>query len=458
MNGAGTMTVFPGGPPEWQTFPMDRILMQRMRRTALPTREELRAWQLQRLRETLRAACTQSPFYAAHLSNTDTGDLRTLDDLTRLPRTTADHLRESGLHMVCVSQDEIARIVTLDTSGTSGAPKRLFFSQEDLDRTSEFFTIGMQAVACAGDTVLALLPDERPSSVGRLLAQSVLNMGAEPVLGGINRGGAALATLAMEHRAGVIVGSPLHVRTLAHGWRTQGLPKGIVHTVLLCWDAIPQAVVDLLHDTLGCRVLTHWGMTETGLGGALACAEQRGMHLRETDLLVEITEPATGLPVPEGDWGEITLTTLCRSAMPLIRYRTGDMGRIIPGPCACGSPLRRMDHSPGRLADDISLPDGTVLRLLDLDEALLPMPDVTDYVARWHAATTPTLAITLHATLPVAGHKELCAQAAEQLSRSQTLAASLAAGLHLAVSVADGTDDAMTYAKRRIHHVAPHNP
>lgn len=472
--------------PQWKTFPLDTLMAKRMDLadgSGALDRTAIDNWQASRMQELLRYARENSPFYARHLSGIEPDAIHNRNDIACLPRITADDIRSAGLEMVCVSQDEIARIVSLDTSGTSGTPKRLYFSQDDLDRTGDFFTMGMQAVACEGDTVLALLPDERPSSVGRLLAQSVINMGARPLSGSISYGGEVLAVMAMDEQARVIVGSPLHLRTFALGWQAMGFPKGIIHTVLLCWDAVPQAVIELLHEILGCRVLTHWGMTETGLGGALTCNEAHGMHLREYELLAEIIDPATGTPLPDGEWGELTITTLCRRAMPLIRYRTGDHGRILPAPCPCGSPLRRLDHSPGRLQDDIPLPDGQTLRLIDLDEALLPLHGILDYKAYWHGCTMqqeemllrdsnsghimqntalPLLEIAIQVA-PIQpqtttsfslSHVPLAEVSRTRLSKTTVLANSLAQQqIRLQIDVAGEDATLMDHSKRRIRQV-----
>jgi phenylacetate-coenzyme A ligase PaaK-like adenylate-forming protein len=90
-------------------------------------------------------------------------------------------------------------------------------------------------------------------------------------------------------------------------------------------------------------VYEHYGMTEMGLGGAMACEKRDGYHPREADLLFEIIDPCTGEVLPEGEYGEIVFTTLTRQAMPFIRYRTGDFSRWLPGLCGCGSILKRLD-------------------------------------------------------------------------------------------------------------------
>ncbi len=100
---------------------------------------------------------------------------------------------------------------------------------------------------------------------------------------------------------------------------------------------------------LGCEVFAHSGLTETGFGGGVECGAHQGYHLREADLFVEIVDPGTGRPLPDGEPGEIVVSTLCRLAMPLIRYRTGDLGHLLPGPCVCGSPFRRLGAVAGRI-------------------------------------------------------------------------------------------------------------
>ena len=99
----------------------------------------------------------------------------------------------------------------------------------------------------------------------------------------------------------------------------------------------------------------HYGTTEMGLGGGVDCAAHAGLHLREADLLFEIVDPASGAPLAAGEEGEIVFTTLTREAMPLVRYRTGDLGRFAVEPCPCGSSLRLLAPVRERLDDVATL-------------------------------------------------------------------------------------------------------
>ena len=155
--------------------------------------------------------------------------------------------------------------------------------------------------------------------------------------------------------------------------------------MLLSADYVPVSVQRFLEKTWNCRVFTHWGMTETGYGGGVQCGARAGYHLRDRDLLIEILDPETGQPVPEGQYGELVLTTLRRRGMPLVRYRTGDLGRMIAEPCACGCLKPRLDKVEGRLDDSVRLSGGKVLSMHILDELLFALDEVEDFQASYNA-------------------------------------------------------------------------
>ncbi len=120
-------------------------------------------------------------------------------------------------------------------------------------------------------------------------------------------------------------------------------------------------------------------MTEMGLGGGVECEARCGYHLREADLYVEIVDPHTDQPVAEDQTGEIVFTTLTRRGMPLIRYRTGDTSRFIPGDCPCGTVLKTMERVTSRASGFISLGRDAFLTMVDLDEALFSLAGVLNF-------------------------------------------------------------------------------
>jgi len=341
------------------------------------SRVDIERRQLPGLRETVRRASAGSRFYSARLGKLSEADLHSLEDLHRFPFTTARDLRRNPYSFLCASQGNISRVVTLGTSGTSGQPKRVFFTAEDLESTIDFFRQGMSILAKRGDRVLILLPGERPGSVGDLLREALRRIGAEGIVHGpVNDVPGTLERMAREH-IGVLVGTPTQVLSL--GRQSDG--KSAPRSILLSTDHVPKAIVEALRHIWNCEVFTHYGMTEMGYGGGVECSAHRGYHMREADLCFEIVHPETGRPVPDGVTGEVVFTTLTRMGMPLIRYRTGDLGRFLPDACPCGTVLKTMDRIEGRIDGRVPIAGGSVLTIAELDEALFPMEGLLDFEA-----------------------------------------------------------------------------
>ncbi|MDR7865834.1 MAG: AMP-binding protein [Sporomusaceae bacterium] len=362
-------------------------------------REQLDRYQFERLRATVSWAASHSPFYRDLLAGHAATGLDALADLARYPFTTAADLRRHGPRLLCVSQSDVSRVVTLDSSGTTGAAKRLSFTPADQEATLDFFRHGMASLTQPGDRVLILLPGERPGGVGDLLAAALKRSGVRPVPHGLVRSlPATLAVMAREN-VNCLVGVPAQVIALARWAESAGVSPA-VKSVLLSTDHVPRAVVHELTRLWGCDVFEHYGMTELGLGGGTDCAAHAGCHLHEADFFFEIVDPLTGQPVPAGGEGEVVVTTLARRAMPLIRYRTGDLSRIHSGPCPCGSELRRLAPVTARTDGRIILPGHGHFTLADLDEALFALPGLISFTAavdnRRHA-TRLTIAASLAA-------------------------------------------------------------
>jgi len=360
-----------GGP----RHPLDRMAAAAI---GLPsgaplTRATLAEHQRRQFGATLAFVRRCSPFYRERLATYREGP-------AGLPLTDASQLRQDPLRFLCVSQGEVARAVTLWSSGTSGAPKRLFFSREELKSTAAFFGGGMATIVPPEGRVHVLLPGAAPDSVGALLHAALARRAIwSRVLGQVQDPLAALAQIAAD-AADCLVGIPIQVLALARHPESARL-AGRIRSVLLSTDYVPQAVVKALAETWGCSVFQHYGMTEMGYGGGLECACHAGYHLREADLLFEIVDPDSGLPLPDGRKGEVVFSTLTRRAMPLLRYRTGDLAAMHAEPCPCGSVLRRLTRVGGRLEDRIVWGADEILEPADLEEALLALPGLTNFTA-----------------------------------------------------------------------------
>ena len=361
------------------------------RRLGLPLsfdRKALQQAQMTRLRETVRWARSRSLFYHQRLKDIDPDRLNSPADLGQLPLQTVADITANPLDLLCLSQSRVARIVTLETSGSTGVPKRVFFTGDDLDATLEFFHDGMLSLISAGDRVLVLLPASQPDSVGDLLVRALSGGGFGSSAIWPPPAASVLAAEVERRSSTCVVGLPLHLLALA-----EVLPPGhAVRSMLLCSDYAPVSVRRRIEKACGCTTFLHYGATETGLGGGVECDVHRGCHLRESDLLVEIIHPESGMPLPDGEMGEIAVTTISRRGMPLIRYRTGDLARLDRTPCPCGGVTARLDDIRGR-ASGCRLAGGRELFSQDLDEVLFGIGGISDFQATIHPGDPELLSI-----------------------------------------------------------------
>ena len=383
--------------------PLDDITGKAMGHDARPlSRGAVEQYQTERLRAVVDYCRQHSAFYRGKLTDAGILTVQSLQDLPRLPLTSEEELRNHGTEMLCVSQDAIARIITMQSSGTTGTPKRLFFTDSDLALTLDFFEQGMQPLVDCAQHVAILLPGATPDSTGHLLAQALKRRQVSSVILGLVDDPEQAARQLSEIRPDVLVGFPIQILAIARMAASLSLSLGTIRSVLLCSDYIPTSLCSQLHKLLACEIFAHYGTVETGLGGGVDCAAHQGVHLREADLLLEIIDPLTAKPLADGEWGEIVFTTLRRTAMPLLRYRTGDMGRLLAGPCPCGSHLRRLDKVLGRIKQIRSLQNGRQLALHELDEILFSVPGLLDFKA---LLTTGTEGDILHIQLVTAPGK-----------------------------------------------------
>jgi phenylacetate-coenzyme A ligase PaaK-like adenylate-forming protein len=316
-------------------------------------RDDIESYQLAMLRRTLKTAAANSPFYAERLSGIDVEtDILCLEDMRGIPFTTESDLRTRGASMLCAPQKDVSRIVTLKTSGSEGSPKRIYFTEEDQELTVDFFHHGMKIMTDESDLLLILLPCERPGSVGDLLRQGLARGGTKtiaygPIPRNDDSADAAVLALMREKNVSSVVGGPAETARLA---RSGSDCAASVRSVLLSTEYVSDENRRTIEECWDCKVFEHYGTTESGLGGAMACHVREGYHPREADLIFEIIDPVSGRVLPDGEWGEVVFTTITRRAMPFIRYRIGDVGRWLPGPCGCGSVLKRLDKIEDRAA------------------------------------------------------------------------------------------------------------
>ncbi len=324
------------------------------------TRGSLDALMLRKLNALLRRERARDGFYSRLPES-----LGSLSELSSLPFTTGRELAEKAPGLLLTSQSEIGRVITDRTSGTTGGGKRVFYTAGDCADTVGFFAAGLSELVRPGDGVLIAMPFSGSDGLGELISRAVESLGARPVRAGVGLSFARLHELAERESAADFVGMPVPLLSLLRLYGRGGLERALVSG-----DVCPQSVMTGIESILGSRLFPHYGSREMCLGGAVTCPAHEGMHLRENHVIAEIIAP-DGTPLPDGEEGELVVTTVGMEAMPLIRYRTGDLCRILPDSCPCGGVTRRIS--------EVRRTDSAMERL---DNALFSLRGVIDYAAK----------------------------------------------------------------------------
>ena len=333
-----------------------------------PDPEVLAAWQLGALQRTLAHAAADSPFYRERLAGLAPDFPHSLAEWAAIPTTHPDELTAGPMRFLCVSQDEVVRMVTVATSGTTGAPKRLAFDAADIAATLECFRVTMTTLSRPGDTVLVMFPARVPDSVGDLIMRCLPLYGAKGVLGDPSGDPGHLAETLDRHRPQCMIVATSQLARAKDDPQVIRAARESLRSMVFASEYLPLDFRTELAARFGCPVFDYYSATEMGYGGGMECEAGSGYHLREADHYFEVVDMLADTPLPPGEVGEVVFTTLTRHAMPLVRYRTGDAARMLPGPCPCGSPLRRLGPILGRIERRdgvvriIQPPKGTVNR------------------------------------------------------------------------------------------------
>lgn len=318
-------------------------------------RSKLEQLQLRRLKKTVKRVFENVPFYQEKFKELGITprDLRTLDDIKHFPFTTAADLRAAypdGL--LAVKKDHVIRLHT--SSGTTGKPKAVFFSSKDIDNAAELMA---RCLVMTGVTKTDVL--QNMMTYGLFTGALVMHYGAEKVGVLVIPAGPGNSErqlmLMQDFKTTVIHATPTYALYFADFLEKKGInPRTELSLKKAFVGAEPytEETRRKIETALGIDVYNSYGLSEmNGPGVAFECEFKNGMHLWEDNFLMEIIDPTTGEPLPEGERGELVLTTLCREAMPLIRYRTRDITSIIKEPCKCGRTHRRIARITGRTDD-----------------------------------------------------------------------------------------------------------
>ena len=340
--------------------------------------EELKKLQLERLQATVKH-CMNSPFYKKRFEEIGLKpeDIKSLDDIRKIPFTTKQDLRDT--YPFGIASVPLRQCVRLhSSSGTTGNPTVILHTQKDLDEWANQVARNLWMVGLRPDDVF-----QNSSGYGMFTGGLGFQYGAEK-LGMLTVPAAAGNSLRQikfikDFGTTAIHAVPSYVTRLYEVMQQEGIdPRKDTKLKVLAIGAEPHSEEQRkrIENMMGVKAYNSFGMSEMcGPGVGFECQEQNGLHFWEDYYIVEIVNPDTLEPVPDGEIGELVLTTLCREAMPLLRYRTRDLTRVLGRTCACGRNHIRLDRMRGR-SDDMIVLRGVNIFPIQIEKILMQFKEL----------------------------------------------------------------------------------
>ena len=342
------------------------------------TRSELEVLQTERLRATIKQ-CMNSPFYRKRFeeSHIRPEEIKNLDDLRKIPFTTKQDLRDNyPFGLAAVPMEEVVRLHS--SSGTTGTPTVILHTQRDLDEWANAVARCLYMVGLRPGDIF-----QNSSGYGMFTGGLGFQYGAER-LGMLTVPAAAGNTkrqikFSTDFGTTALHAIPSYAGRLYEVMVEMGIDprrETNLHTLIIGAEPHSEEQRKRIENMLGVKAYNSFGMSEMcGPGVAFECKEQNGLHIWEDYYIVEIVDPDTLEPVPEGEVGELVLTTINREAMPLLRYRTRDLTRILPGTCPCGRHHIRLDRMKGR-SDDMMILKGVNIFPIQIETILMQFAEL----------------------------------------------------------------------------------
>ena len=337
----------------------------------IASRDELAALQLKRLVWSLHHAYANVPHYKAAFdaAGVHPSDLKSLTDLAKFPFTAKDDLRRNyPFGMFAMPRDQVARIHA--SSGTTGKPTVVGYSKNDLEMWAGLMVRGMRASGCKP----GMLAQNSygyglfTGGIGFHYGAERLGMTVVPVSGGMTE---RQVKLIDEFKPDVIFVTPSYILAILDEFRVQGVdPRSSSLKIAMCgaepWTNAMRAEIE---DAFDLHAIDNYGLSEViGPGVSCECIESKdGCHIWEDHFYPEVIDPATGAVLPDGEVGELVFTSLTKEAMPVVRYRTRDLSRLLPGTARS---FRRMEKIIGR-SDDMIILRGVNVFPTQIEEILL---------------------------------------------------------------------------------------
>lgn len=344
--------------------------------------EELERIQLEGLKKTLASVYENIPFYKQSFDEAgfDPYAVESLDDLSKAPFVTKQDLRDAYPYgMLAVPKKDLREIHM--SSGTTGIATVGAYTEHDLDIWGDCFARGVEYAEGGEDDVMHVCYGYGLFTGGLGAHYGGLKAGCTTIpmsSGNTERQIRVLRTMGST----ILCCTPSYAMHIADTAIEMGLdPKKdfTLRAGIHGAEPFSDNFRADLEEKLGYKVLDVYGLTETmGPGVAIECMEQTGLHLAEDHFIAEIIDPNTGEVLPDGEWGELVLTTVDREASPVVRYRTRDITRILPGECACGRTHRRIDRLHGR-TDDMLVIRGVNVFPSQIEDVMKTFPDLSSW-------------------------------------------------------------------------------
>ena len=344
------------------------------------TREQISALQLERLQATVRH-CMNSPFYKQRFEEIGLkpDDIKSLDDIRKIPFTTKADLRDTyPFGMASVPLRECTRLHS--SSGTTGTPTVILHTKKDLEEWANQVARNLWMVGLRPDDVF-----QNSSGYGMFTGGLGFQYGAER-MGMLTIPAAAGNSLRQikfmtDFGTTALHAVPSYVTRLYEVMQSAGVdPRKDTKLKVLAIGAEPHSEEQRrrIEEMMGVKAYNSFGMSEMcGPGVGFECQEQNGLHFWEDYYIVEIVDPETLEPVADGEIGELVLTSLCREAMPLLRYRTRDLTRVLGRTCPCGRNHVRIDRMRGR-SDDMMVLRGVNIFPIQIEKILMTFPELAN--------------------------------------------------------------------------------
>ena len=345
-------------------------------------REQLRELQLKRMKQSVRHAYDNVAFYQQSFNEAGVvpDDLQTLEDLERLPFVVKQDMRDAyPFGLFAVPQKDVARIHA--SSGTTGQATVVGHTASDLKNWGDCFARG-----------IAMVGGDENSTIQVSYGYGLFTGGLGAHAGGEAMGCSVIPTSSGNTRrqvqmmkdcgTDILACTPSYALLIADTAIEMGYDPATEFKIsggIFGAEPASDNMREEIASKLGIQYCDVYGLSEImGPGVAMECAERAGLHVAEDHFYCEILDPETLKPVPDGEWGELVITTLTRECCPLVRYRTRDVTRIISEPCACGRTHRKIDQLRGR-TDDMLIIRGVNVFPSQIEQVITGFPEIATH-------------------------------------------------------------------------------